>query len=63
MYKIEGKVKNNIGNGEPKELVCMAHGHELRVGECWWEEGCRSEGNKGEVKNGTTVIVLLIKYT
>ena len=25
-------VKNNIGNGEAKELICMTHGHELR----WW---------------------------
>ena len=24
------KVKNSIGNGEVKELMCMTHGHELR---------------------------------
>ena len=24
------EVKNSIGNGEAKELVCMTHGHELR---------------------------------
>ena len=30
-YKIDrGRVKNSIGNGEPKELICMTHGHELR---------------------------------
>ena len=23
-------VKNSIGNGEPEELICTAHGHELR---------------------------------
>ena len=25
----QGEVKNNIGNGEAKELICMTHGHEL----------------------------------
>ena len=29
-YKIDGDVKNSIGNGEAKELICMTHGHELR---------------------------------
>ena len=28
-YKI-GEVKNSIGNGEAKEVICMTHGHELR---------------------------------
>ena len=51
-----GEVKNNMGNGEANELICMTHGHELRWesaggrGECW------EEGNKGEKKIGTTVI-------
>ena len=26
----QGEVKNNIGNGEAKELIYMAHGHKLR---------------------------------
>ena len=26
----EEEVKNNMGNGEAKELVCMTCGHELR---------------------------------
>ena len=26
----QGDIKNGIGNGEAKELVCMTHGHELR---------------------------------
>ena len=26
----QGEVKNSIGNGEAKELICMTHGHELR---------------------------------
>ena len=26
------EVKNSIGNGEAKELICMTHGHELRWG-------------------------------
>ena len=29
-YKIDGDVKNSIGKGEAKELICMTHGHELR---------------------------------
>ena len=29
VYKI-GEVKNSIGNGEAKELICMTHGHELK---------------------------------
>ena len=26
----QGEVKNSIGNGEAKELICVTHGHELR---------------------------------
>ena len=39
-----GEVKHSIGNREAKELVCMTHGHELRVGECWRVGGCREVG-------------------
>ena len=28
----QGEVKNSIGNGEAKELICMTHGHELKGG-------------------------------
>ena len=35
-YKIDGEVKNNTGNREAKELVCTAHGHELRAGGDFW---------------------------
>ena len=50
-YKIDGEVKNSIGNGKAKELICMTHGHELRGGGgwCWWG-GWRAEGYKGEEK-------------
>ena len=36
-YKIYiwGEVKNSMGNGEAKELICITHGHELR-----WENDC-----------------------
>ena len=37
-----------MGNGEAKEFICTTHGHELRVGECWWKGGFRVEGVKGE---------------
>ena len=30
--KIDGEVKNSIGNGEAKELTYMTHGHELEGG-------------------------------
>ena len=31
-YKIDGEIKNGMGNGEAKELICKTHGHELRWG-------------------------------
>ena len=39
-----GAVKDSIGNGEAKELICMTYGHELRDGEMlagwvYWVEG------------------------
>ena len=48
----QGEVKNTMGSGESKELVCTTHGHELRgagmqVGEGRWERLCRVEVNKG----------------
>ena len=50
-YKIDGEVKNSIGNREVKERVCTTYGHELR-GEMLEGWGCRAEGNKGEKKMG-----------
>ena len=29
-YKIDGGVKNSIGNREAKQLIYMPHGHEVR---------------------------------
>ena len=29
MWNRQGEGKNNIGNVEDKELICMTHGHEL----------------------------------
>ena len=52
----QGEVKNSIGNGEAKELIYTTHGHEVSGGGCWWEEGCSTEGNKGEGNKRTTVI-------
>ena len=28
-YKIDREVKNSMGNGEAKELICITHGHEV----------------------------------
>ena len=41
----QGKVKNNVGNGEAKELVCMTHGHGLSE----WDilEGGAGQGRAG----------------
>ena len=48
-YEIDGEVKNSIGNGEAKELLCTNHGHELRDGrQCWREARYRAEEDKGE---------------
>ena len=41
-----GEVKNSMGNGEAKELICTTHGHELIRGECRWE-GAGRRGIKG----------------
>ena len=39
----QGEDKNNIGNVEAKELICMTHGHELQGG-MWVEEGVQGGG-------------------
>ena len=44
-----------MGSGEAKELICIAHEHELRGRGILLGVGCRVEGNKGR-KNGTTII-------
>ena len=44
----QGEVKNSMGNGEAKELMCMTHEHELRWGNDG--RGRRVEENKGEKK-------------
>ena len=40
----QGEVKNSMGNGEAKELICMTHGHELRRG----NDGRRRVQRRGE---------------
>ena len=35
----QGEVKNRMGNGEAKDLICMTHGDELR-----WENAVRRRG-------------------
>ena len=44
-YKINrgGVVKNSMGSGETKELICMTHGHELKWG---------NDGGRGRVQGG-----------
>ena len=38
----QGEGKNNIGNVEAKEFICMTHGHELQGG--MWEGGGVQDG-------------------
>ena len=52
--KETGEVKNSMGNGEAKELICMTRGHELRwrnelrwVNELRWGWGTMWRGIKG----------------
>ena len=47
-----GEVKNSIGNGETKELICTTHGHKLRVGNAGRREGAGWNGIKGRKKWG-----------
>ena len=37
-YKVDREVKNSMGNGKAKELICVTHEHELRL---------RNEGGRG----------------
>ena len=42
IQNIQGNVKNSIGKVVAKELICMTHGHELRVEDWqreWWVLG------------------------
>ena len=58
-WKVEnrqGEVKNNTGNEEAKELICMTYGHELRQENADGSKCAGHSGIKGR-KNGTTVIV------
>ena len=47
-HKINGEVKNSIGNGEAQELICKTHGHEL-MGES--QEGRGLPGGGGQRGN------------
>ena len=52
----QGEVKNSIGNGEAKELICTTHGHELRQGGMLVGGEVPGRREQGGGKNGTTVI-------
>ena len=49
-HKIDGEVKNGVGNGEAKELTCMTHEHELRWGNDGGREGTGWRGKNGRKK-------------
>ena len=44
----QGEVKNSMGNGEAKELLCMTHGHELRWG-MWMGGGVQGRREMGQL--------------
>ena len=46
-HKIDRGVKNSIGNGEAKELLCITHGHELRRRESWRVGDREVQGREG----------------
>ena len=48
----QGEVKNNIGNGEAKELICTTHGCELRQGNAGGKEGSGQREIKMREKMG-----------
>ena len=51
----QGHIKNSIGDGEAKELICITHGHELRWGNDGGRDVTGQRGINGR-KNGTTII-------
>ena len=46
----QGEIKNGIGNGEAKELICTTHEQELSGGGMLEGRGCEVEGDKWEKK-------------
>ena len=42
----QGEVKNSIGNGEAKELICTTHGLELRESNAGGRGGTGQKGKK-----------------
>ena len=46
----QGEGKNSIGNVEAKELTCMSHGHELKLGNDGGRGGTGQRGIKGRKK-------------
>ena len=51
------EVKNNIGKGEAKELICMTHRLELRAGEYWREGDARGRCIKGKKRDNCNRII------
>ena len=51
-----------MGNGEAKEFICTTHGHEVSGGGNAGGRGYRAERDKGENKNGSTIIASSMKY-
>ena len=52
----QGEVKNRIGNGEAKKLVCTTHGHELSGRNAGGSGGTGQRGAKGKQDNCNSII-------
>ena len=57
-YRIEGVVKNNIGNGVAKRFICISYGHELRGEITGGNGGVLGEGGqRGENQDNCNSII------
>ena len=52
----QGQVKNSIGNGEAKELICTTNGLELKWGNAGGLGSVRQKGDKGRKIEKTVII-------
>ena len=53
----QGEGKNNIGNVEAKELVCVTHGHELQGVNVGWRGWAGWSGLKGGKQDNCNNII------
>ena len=52
MENRQGEVKNSVGNGEVRDLICTTQGHELMAGNEGERGDARWRGKQGSKKMG-----------